>query len=125
MFFSISIENMESSNVKLDGNEQCLLDSATTHTILRNKEFFTQLRPLEGNVNTISGVSKLIEGSGRALVLLPRGTKLIIKEALYSSKSRRNLLSFKDVRHNGFHMKTLNENGSEYLCIIKYESGNR
>jgi len=114
---------MDSPKVRLDGKEQCLLDCATTHTILRNKEYFTQLRAYEGNVTTISGASKLIEGSGRAIVILPRGTKFIINDALYSSKSRRNLLSFKDVRHNGFHMETMNENGKEYMRIIKYEAG--
>jgi len=116
---------MNSPKVKLNGEEQCLLDSATTHTILRSKDYFTQLRAYEGNVSTISGVSRLIEGSGRALVLLPNRTKLIINDALYSSKSRRNLLSFKDVRQNGFHLETMDENGREYLCIIKYESGHK
>jgi len=116
---------MNSPKVKLNGEEQSLLDSATTHTILRSKDYFTQLRAYEGNVSTISGVSRLIEGSGRALVLLPNRTKLIINDALYSSKSRRNLLSFKDVRQNGFHLETMDENGREYLCIIKYESGHK
>ena len=74
-------------------------------------------------MTTISGVSKLIEGSGRAIILLPCGTRLIINDALYSSKSQRNLLSFKDVRQNGFHMETMNENVIEYLCIIRHESG--
>ena len=54
---------MDSPKVKPDGKEQCLLDSATTHTILRNKEYFTQLKAFEGNVTTISSVSNLIEGS--------------------------------------------------------------
>ena len=116
---------MSTHKVKSNEDEQCLLDSATTHTILRSKRYFTQLRAMEGNVSTISGVTKLIEGSGRALVLLPNGIKLIINDALYSSKSRRNLLSFKDVRQNGFHMETMNQNGREYLCIIKYESGHK
>ena len=48
-------------------------------------------------MNTISGSEKLIEGSGRANILLPGGTKIHIDDALYSTKSQRNLLSFKDI----------------------------
>ncbi|GAV75933.1 hypothetical protein CFOL_v3_19409 [Cephalotus follicularis] len=33
-----------------------------------------------------------------------------ITDALYSTKSRRNLLSFKDIRRNGYHIETTNEN---------------
>ena len=44
--------------------------------------------------------------------MLPKGTKLCIDDALYSSKSSRNLLSFKDIRYNGYHIETNNE-GSE------------
>ena len=47
--------------------------------------------------NTISDSAKLIEGSGRANILLPGGTKIHIDDALYSTKSQRNLLSFKDI----------------------------
>ena len=48
-------------------------------------------------MNTISGSAKLTEGSGRANILLPGGTKIHIDDALYSTKSQRNLLSFKDI----------------------------
>ncbi|KAK2376223.1 putative mitochondrial protein [Trifolium repens] len=73
----------------------------------------------ETNVSTISGTSKIIEGSGRANILLYGGTKLHIENALYSSKSQRNLLSFKDIRLNGYHIETRNESDKEYLCITK------
>jgi len=46
----------------------------------------------EVNVNTIFGTTNTIEGSGRAIVLLPRGTRLHIKNAFYSPKSNKNLL---------------------------------
>jgi hypothetical protein len=76
----------------------------------------------ETHVNIISDISNLIEGSGRAYILLHEGTKLIINDALYSSKFRRNLLSFKDIRRNGYHIETMTENNIEYLQIttIKY-----
>ena len=67
--------------------------------------------------NTISGNTKLIEGSGRANILLPRETKFIIEDALFSTKSQRNLLSFIDICLNGYHIKTMNERDTEYLYI--------
>jgi len=57
----------------------CLIDSATTHTILKNNKFFSCLVMQEVNVNTIYGTTNIIEGSGRAIVLLLRGTRLHIK----------------------------------------------
>jgi hypothetical protein len=72
----------------------------------------------KASVNTISGSSNLIEGSGRANIILPKGTKLCIDDALYYSKSRRNLINFKDIRLNSFHVETTNEGMDEYLYII-------
>ncbi|KAM3690454.1 hypothetical protein ACJW31_09G121500 [Castanea mollissima] len=69
------------------------------------------------NVNTISGLSNLIKGSRRAIIMLPKGTKLCIDDALYSSKSSKNLLSFKDIRYNGYHIETNNECSEEFLYI--------
>ncbi|TYG98680.1 hypothetical protein ES288_A10G136700v1, partial [Gossypium darwinii] len=77
------------------------------------------------HVNTILGSSKLIEGSGRAIILLPKGTKFIIDDALYSTKSQRNLLSFKDICLNGYHIETMNEKNVEYLYITNVECGKK
>jgi GAG-pre-integrase domain len=90
--------------------------------ILKSKKYFSQLSPAETHINTISGISNLIEGSKRAYILLHEGTKLIINDALYSSKFRRNLLSFKDIRRNSYHIESMTENNIEYLQItmIKY-----
>ena len=94
-----------------------LADSATTHTILKSKKYFSTLTMLEANVNTISGSTNLIEGFSRANLILPRGIKFTISNALFSSKSKRNLLSFKDIRQNGYHVETNNKNNIEYLYI--------
>ena len=104
---------------------QCLLDSGTTHTILKNKEYFSDLKMFQASVHTISGSTNLIEGAGKACIILPQGTKLIINDALYSSKSRRNLISFKDVCQNGYHLETMMENQKEYLCLTADKCGKK
>ena len=76
----------------------CLADCATTHTIFRDKKYFSNFTLAQSNVHTISGPVNLIKGSGKATIILPKGTKLQIEDALYSNKSSRNLLSFKDIR---------------------------
>jgi hypothetical protein len=84
---------------------------------LRIRNIFQNLILNKASVNIISGLSNLIEGSRRANMILPKGTKFCIDNALYSSKSRRNLISFKDIRLNGYHVKTTNEGSDEYLYI--------
>ena len=105
--------------------DMCLVDSATTHTILKNEKYFTSLNKYEGNVCTISGSIKLIEGSGRANILLPEGKKIMINDALFSPKSQRNLLSFKDIRRNGYHVETVNKGDKEFLYITSITSGSK
>ncbi|GJY42003.1 disease resistance CC-NBS-LRR class family protein [Tanacetum coccineum] len=61
----------------------------------------------------------------KACFVLPKGTKLIINDALYSSRSRRNLLSFKDIRRNGYHLETMTENNIEYLQITSINNGKK
>ena len=41
----------------------CLANSATTHIIFKDNKYFSHLTLGEANVNTISGSTKLIEGS--------------------------------------------------------------
>ena len=78
----------------------CLVDCATTHTIIRDKRYFLSLTLTSGNVSTISGTSNLIEGSERTNIMLPKGTKFHINDALYYSKSTKKLFSFKYIRRN-------------------------
>ncbi|KAB2009344.1 hypothetical protein E1A91_D10G164300v1, partial [Gossypium mustelinum] len=75
----------------------------------------------DAHINTISSSSKLIEGSGRAIILLPKGTKFFIDNALFSTKSQRNLLSFKYIRINRYHIEIINEKNIEYLYITNFE----
>ena len=109
---------------KINGGEICLADSATTHTILREK-YFSHITLVEANVNTISGPADLIDGSRRATIMLSCDTIFHINNALYSVRSRRNLLSFKDIHHNGYHIETTYDNNKEYLCITHIVSSQK
>ena len=100
----------------------CLINSATTHTILTSKKYFSKLTILETKVNTISSSGNLIEEFGKANIILPRETKFTIYNALFSSQSKRNLLSFKDVRCKCYHIETDRKNEIEYLYIISIVS---
>ncbi|KAB2093270.1 hypothetical protein ES319_A02G085400v1 [Gossypium barbadense] len=77
------------------------------------------------HVNIISGSSKLIEGFRRVILFLAKGIKFVIDDALYSTKSQRNLLSFKDIRLNGYHIETMNEKNIKYLYITNVECGKK
>ncbi|TYJ11033.1 hypothetical protein E1A91_A11G248100v1, partial [Gossypium mustelinum] len=77
------------------------------------------------HVNTISGSSKLTEGFVRTIILLSKGTKFVIDDTLYPTKSQRNLLSFKDIRLNRYHIETMNEKNIEYLYITNVECGKK
>jgi len=97
-----------------------LSNSATTHTILKEKKYFEYLTLTKANITTISGPINMIKDSGRANILLPNNTKLDIKDVLYSPEFRRNLPSFKDICVNGYHIETIDEDKKEYLYIISY-----
>ena len=76
-------------------------------------------------MSTISGARNLIEDSRRANIMLPKGTRFHINDALYSSKSTRNLLSFKDIQINGYHIETMNYGNKECLSITSIVSSNK
>ena len=103
--------------LKMNEDDVCLVDCAITHTILRDKIYFLELILIKANVSTISGTINLVEGFGRANIMLPNGTRFHINDALYSRKSKRNLLSFKYIRRNVYHIETMNEDNVEYLYI--------
>ena len=49
--------------------------------------------------------------------MLPCGTIFHINDVLYSIRSKRNLLSFKYIHHNGYHIEITYDNNKENLCI--------
>ena len=58
-----------------------------------------------------------IVGSGRATITLPMGTQVTIEDALLYPNSTRTLISFRDIRKSGFHIKTHEDNNEEFLLI--------
>ncbi|KAM1380873.1 hypothetical protein ACFX2I_022552 [Malus domestica] len=103
------------------GEVSYLADSATMHTILLERIYFTNFIPNNAPLTTLSGPSNLIKGYGKARVMLSNGTILTIVEAFYSPCFGRMLLSFKDIRDNNYYVETHIENGVEFLCITSYE----
>ena len=82
--------------LNVNEDDVCLIDCATTHIILRYKRYFLKLTLIKANVSTISGTTtNLVEGFRRANIMLLNGTRFHINDALYSSKSIRNLLSIR------------------------------
>ena len=109
----------------MNKDDVCLVDYVTTHTIFRDKRYFLKLKLIKANVSTIYGITNLVEGFGRANITLPNGNRFHINDALYSNKSKRNLLNFKDICKNGYHIKTVNEGNVEYLYITSIISGHK
>ena len=111
---------MENTEKKED---VCLLDSASTHTIFRSRHFFSSMTLRKAHVHTIYGPIPIIDGFGNATIVLAKGTIPHIENAFLSSRSKRNLLSFKDVRRNGYHVEIIYEQNKEYIGITSYKMG--
>ena len=111
--------------LKMNENDACLADCATMHAIPRDKRYFLELKLIKANVSTISGTTNLVEGSKRVNTTLPNGIRFHINDALYSSKSRKNLLSFKDICRNEYLIEIMNEGNVEYLYITSIISGQK
>ena len=93
------------------GELECLVDSGSTHTILRNRQLFVELIAYNSPVTTLIGSSQVIKGRGTTKFLLLNGTMFKVTNALYAPRANRTLLSFKDIRANGYHIYTHCENG--------------
>ena len=105
---------------KVTSHKECLIDSATTHSILKSKDLFTSLKILDHAppIRTLGGKSKLIKGEGEALISFPNGTTIRIKKAFYAPTATRNLIGFKDFRASNLHLNTATgEGGVEVLEV--------
>lgn len=95
----------------------CILDSGTTHTILKNKKYFTKINLTKGVKNTISDPADLIEWIDNVMFMLSNGTMFVTNDALYSLKSKRNLLSLVDIYRQGYDTETAIECNMKYINI--------
>jgi hypothetical protein len=69
----------------------CLVDSCTTNSILRKTNYFQILTRRMRNILTFLGRDTNIVGYGRATIILPICTKVIIENALLYPDSTRTL----------------------------------
>jgi hypothetical protein len=99
--------------------EMCLVDSYTTNTILRETKYFQTLTKRMGNILTVVGRDTCIVGSRKTTIILPMGTQVIIENALLYPDSTHTLLSYRDIRKNGLHIVTHEENNKEYFLITR------
>ena len=76
----------------MDLTNYCLVDNATTHTIVQDACFFVHILPYDSLVHTISGTSNLIVGSCLANLEFPDRARITIDDDIYSPRSRRILL---------------------------------
>ena len=65
----------------------------------------------------------MIEGTGKANFILSNGTKFFIKDALFSPKFKRNLLSFNDIYLHGYDTQSATEENMKYMYLTTYVSG--
>jgi hypothetical protein len=97
--------------------EMCLADSYTTNTILRETKYFQTLTKRMENILTIVGRDTCIVGSKKATIILHMGTQVTIENALLYPNSTHTLLSYRDIRKNGLHIVTDEDNNKESLPI--------
>jgi hypothetical protein len=99
--------------------EMCLVDCCTINTILRETKYFQTLTKRTGNILTIAGRDTCIVGYEKATIIFSMGTQVTIENVLLYSDSTRTLLSYRDIRKNGLHIVTHEENNKESLLITK------
>ena len=103
----------------LDGPDTALLDNATTHSILRKSKYFDfeDCNPTWQicELTTIVGKKNFKFREGRAKLLVPRGTPLILEKAMYAHVAPRNLISYKNLRAQGIHLTTGLVDGEEAI----------
>jgi hypothetical protein len=99
--------------------EICIVDSYITNTILRKTKYFQTLTNRMENILTIAKHDTCIVGSEKTTIILHMGTQVTIENALLYLDSMRTLLSYRDIRKNGLHIVTHEENNKESLPVTK------
>ena len=65
---------MDCTQYKYNIGDLCIPDSGATNTILKNRDYFSEIKPTKAIVKIISSPEDLIEGIGKAKFILPNGT---------------------------------------------------
>jgi hypothetical protein len=97
--------------------EMCLMDSCITNTILSDSKYFQILPKRMGNNLIIIGRDACIVSSGKATIILPMSTQVIIENALLYLDSTHILVSYRDISKNMLHIVIYEENNEESLLI--------
>ena len=106
-------------SLKMNEDDVCIANYATTHTIFRDKRYFLEVTLIKTNVSIIFGTTNLVKDSKRANIMLPNGTRFHINDALYFRKSKINLLSLKDICRN--EPEAYNGNTLDFLIwVVSY-----
>ena len=112
---------VSTSRLALDSPDTALLDSATTHSILRHPDYF-QFKHSDFpwqtcELTTIAGKRNLKFKEGRTKLLLPRGTSITLAQAMYAPAAPRNLISYKDLQAQDVHLTTEGVQGEEAIKL--------
>ena len=103
-----------------------LLDSGSTHTILRDPWYFKFSR-LDSDtpswqtyeLSTVARKQKMTFREGRARVKLPGGTILICSNAMFAPEAQWSLIKFRDLRAHGIHALTAIKDGEEIIKLMQ------
>ena len=115
------VTSVYNTSSKSQANEDIvLLDSGSTHTILRDPKYFDFSRHDSEawqtyELSTVAGRWTFRFREGRARVTVLGGTTLICDHAMFAPAANRSLISFRDLRSNGIHILTLIKDGEETL----------
>ena len=96
---------------------EALLDSASTHTILTNSEFFQENEGTSQHctIVTMAGSRNIRFRGGRTTVILPGGFPLQCKKTIYALDAPRSLISYRDLRARNIHVSTAVVNDEEVI----------
>ena len=116
------VTSLRESWLAHSGQELALLDSATTHTILRDSLYFSFTDSDTDawqvcQMQTIAGRRDFEFREGWTTIVLPGGATLLIANAMFAPSASQSLISFKDLRANDIHTMTIVKNNKEALLL--------
>lgn len=103
----------------LHDSNTIIIDSRTSHIILKDSKYFKSITPSSRIMTTIAGPNQIEEGKGKAIIILPRGTRIHIAATIYAPTATRNLISFQDIRSNQYQLRTKKQGDTETLQILQ------